>query len=223
MTVCFKTALAGLITLTMLFNGCSVLPERTAKQTFMLAGPDLTTTSGPVIPVTLRVLTPAAGSPQDGTRILVNPDGQTIQAYGGARWSKPIPALVRDHWVEGLRQGNGFKAVVSESSPATSDLSLSSDLTRFQVQYRRGQPQVIIKVDVQLLESRSRRVLAASSFLVEQSVADQPVESLVAGFGQANQTLTGQLVAWLDRVSRGFYEETGQARPLSDTESSTRK
>lgn len=214
MSILSKALLIGALILTATLSGCSVLPERTAKQTFMLSAPYLQAIDQPALPLTIRVLTPAAGSPQDGTRILVNPEGQAIQAYGGARWSKPIPALVRDHWVEGIRQSGSFKAVIGETSQATSDLSLSSDLTRFQVQYPQDQAQVVIRMDAQLLESRSRRVIAARSFSVEQPVADQPVENLVAGFGEASQTITEQLATWLTRVSRDFYEETDRARRL---------
>lgn len=222
MTFASKTVLISFLML-MLVNGCSLLPDRAAKRTFMLPPPELAASDLPATPVTLRVLTPQAEEPVDGTRILVNPEGQAVQAYGGVRWSKPAPTLIRDHWIEGLRQSGGFKAVVSETSSAMSELSLSSDLTRFQIRYRQGEPEVDILLDVQVLDSRSRRVIAAQRFSVRESVDDQPIEAVIAGFGAANQALTEDLTAWLVSVSRDFYEETGRARPLSDKESSTRK
>jgi len=222
MTFRFAVTLSGLLTLTLL-NGCSLLPERPAKKTFMLPSPELATAVQPSTPITLRVLTPQAESPLDSAHILVNPEGQAIQAYGGARWSKPTPILIRDHWIEGLRQNGGLKAVVTDNSDAMSNLSLSSDLTLFQIHYRQGQPAVVIQLDVQLLQSGSRQVLAAKRFRVQQTTADQPIESVIAGFGEANQALTEKLVAWLLTVSRELYEETDQARPPSDRESSTKE
>lgn len=220
MTSRFTAIAAGFLILT-LMSGCTLLPERPTKPTFMLPGPELAEVSQAATPLTLRVLTPQAESPLNGTRILVNPEGHAIQVYGGARWSKLTPALVRDHWIEGLRQSKGLKAVIGASSNATSTLSLGSDLTRFQIEYSQGQAEVVIQLDAQLLESGSNQVLAAQRFLVQQAIDDKPVESIIAGFGAANQLLTEQLVAWVLRVSRGIYQEKGQARPLSDTESST--
>lgn len=218
----FTGALAGFMTLT-LFGGCSLLPEREARTTFMLPAPELVSAAQPTIPLTLRVLTPHAESPLEGIDILVNPEGQAIQAYGGARWSKPTPILIRDHWVEGFRQNGTLKAVVTETSEASSNLSLSSELTRFHIHYLRGQPKVMIQLDVQLLDTRSRDVLATQRFRIQEKTADQPIESVIAGFGTANQALTEALAAWLFKVSREIYEETDQARLPSNTESSTRE
>ena len=217
-----KSALVIFLTL-ILISGCSLLPDRVAKKTFMLPAPELAPSGRLATNLTLRVLTPHAEEPLDGTRILVNPDGQTVQAYGGVRWIKPTPILIRDHWIEGLRQTGGFNAVVSETSSAMTELLLSSELTRFQVHYPQVGPEVIIQLDAQVLDSQSRRVIAAQRFRVQRPIADQPIETVVAGFGAANQAVTEKLVGWLLSVSRELYEETGQARPPSGTGSSTRK
>jgi cholesterol transport system auxiliary component len=217
-----RSVLALSVTLVLL-SGCTLLPERPTKSTFMLTNPDLSPKEQPPLPLTLRVLTPQAESPHNGTSVLVNPEGEIIQAYGGARWVKPVPVLIRDHWVEGLRQSGILKAVVSETSDARSDLSLASDLTRFQLRYDQGEPIIVIQLDAQLLESNSRQVLASKRFEVIHSVVDKPVESVIAGFGAASQIATEDLVAWLGSVSLGFHAGKDPARPPSDTESSTRK
>ena len=217
-----KSAFVIFLTL-ILISGCSLLPDRVAKKTFMLPAPGLAPSGQPTTTLTLRVLTPQAEEPLDGTQILVNPDGQTIQAYGGVRWIKITPILIRDHWVEGLRQSGGFNAVVSETSSAMSELSLSSELTRFQVHYPQGAAEIVIQLDAQVLDSQSRRVIAAQRFRVQWSIADQPIETVVAGFGEASQALTQEMADWLLSVSRELYEETDQARPPSGTGSSTRK
>jgi cholesterol transport system auxiliary component len=220
MTSRFLPVLLGMFALTIV-SGCSVLPERPAKATFMLPAPDIQQTSDHPIALTLRVLRPHSESPLEGTRILVNPNAQAIKAYAGAKWSKPTPVLIRDHWIDGMRQHGGFKAVVNETSAALSDLSLASDLTRFHIQYHRGQATVFIQLDAQLLDSRSRKIVAAKRFDVEQPIDDQPIDRVIAGFGRANQTLTEKLVAWSVSVSRGIHGETDPARPPSDIESST--
>lgn len=213
MTSGSRPSLTALLTLVLL-SGCTVLPERTAKNNFMLPAPELAPTGQQTVPLTVRVLTPQAESPFDGTQILVNTEGQSIRAYQGTRWSMPTPILIRDHWVEGLRQSGGFRAVVSETSDAMSNLSLASDLSRFQIYYDNDQPRVLIQLDAQILESGSRRVLAARRFRLSQPIADQPVEAVIEGFGKANQAITEELAAWLLSVSREIYQETDQTRPL---------
>lgn len=213
MTSGLKLSLVSLLILALL-GGCTVLPERTPKNNFMLPAPQLERTGQQAIPLTLRILTPQAESPFDGTRILVSPEGESIQAYRNARWNMPTPILIRDHWVEALRQSGGLKAVVSETSDAMSDLSLASDLSRFHIYYEKGQPRVLIKLDAQILESGSRRVLAARRFRLNQPITDQPVEAVVAGFGKANETIAKELAAWVLSLSRELYAETDQARPL---------
>lgn len=193
-----------------LFQGCSVLPERTARATFMLPPPMILAISEDAIPLTVRVLTPYAESPVDSTGILVNPNGHVIQSYSGARWTRPAPDLVRDHWIDGLRQTGSLQAVVNETSNANSDLILSSDLNHFRIQYRSGKPIVVIQLDARILESRSRRVVAARRFEVEHAITDQPVEAVVSGFGEASQILTQDLASWLLTVSREVH--TGRSR-----------
>lgn len=218
MTLRYAVLLFGVLALA---SGCSLLPERPARATFMLGAADVTPTDQQPSALTLRVLTPHAESPLSGNSVLVNPRGQAIQAYRGARWSKSMPLLVRDQWVEGLRQSGGLKAVVSETSDAVSDLSLASDLTRFQLHYSDNEPVVVVQLDVQLLETNTRQVIAAQRFRVQQSAADQPVEAVISGFSAASRTLTNNLVAWLLNLSREIYGETDRARPLADTGSST--
>jgi cholesterol transport system auxiliary component len=217
-----KTGIAALLAITLL-AGCTLLPERPAINTFRLPVPQMPAAGEATVPITLHVLTPEATSPLDGTRILVNPRELELQAYGGARWSNPPAILLRDYWIDSLRQTGSLKAVVSDTSSARSELSLSSDLTRFQLAYRQGEPSVMVQVDAQVLTTDSRRILAARRFQFQQPVEDQPVEAVVAGFGVASERVTRDMVAWLKSVSRDFYGETDPARPLSDTESSTRE
>jgi cholesterol transport system auxiliary component len=217
-----KTGMTALLAAALL-AGCTLLPERAAISTFRLPDPQMPTADDAPVPITLRVLTPAATPPLNSTRILVNPRGLEVQAYSGARWSNSPPLLLRDYWIDSLRKNGSLKAVISDASSAGSELSLSSDLTRFQLVYQQGEPAVVVQVDAQLLETDSRRVLAARRFQSRQPVEDQPVEAVIAGFGVASERVTRDMVTWLHSVSRDFYGETDPARPPSGKESLTRE
>ncbi|WP_150913666.1 ABC-type transport auxiliary lipoprotein family protein [Marinobacter halotolerans] len=217
-----KTGIAALLAATLL-AGCTLLPERAAISTFRLPDPQMPTADEATVPMTLRVLTPAATPPLNSTRILVNPRGLEVQAYSGARWSNPPPLLLRDYWIDSFRQNGNLKAVISDASSAGSELSLTSDLMRFQLVYNQGEPAVMVQVDAQVLATDSRRVLAARRFQSRQPVEDQPVEAVIAGFAVASERVTRDMVNWLHSVSRDFYGETDPARPPSGTGSLTRE
>ncbi|MDI9245284.1 ABC-type transport auxiliary lipoprotein family protein [Marinobacter sp. CHS3-4] len=207
---------AVLLILVLSVSGCTVLPERTAKQTFLLASPDFEASPDP-LPFTLRVLTPDTEAPLNGTSILVRRDNHTIQSYRGARWAKAMPLLIRDYWLGALRQAGAFQAVIHDTSDANSHLSLISDLTAFQLEYHDGQepgPTVVITVDAQLTESKSGDVLAARRFNVQERAQAKPVEDLVVRFSAANRALADELVQWAEAVSRDAFQETDQAKPL---------
>jgi cholesterol transport system auxiliary component len=197
---------AGLVLMSAI-QACTVLPDRAAKATFMLPAPEIAAETREPIALTLRIVSPYAESPLDSTGILVNPEGQSLKTYVGARWDKSAPVLLRDQWIDGLRQSGSLRAVVNESSEASDDLMLVSELTRFQLHYPDGEPEVVIRLDAQVLESNSREVIAAKRFEVTQRTADKPVDRLVAGFGEANQRLTEELVDWLLVVSRGASQQ----------------
>ena len=199
------------VLLSLLVVGCTLLPERTARQTFELPAANAAKPSQQTLPQTLRILTPHTEAPLNGTHILVNPEGHTVQSYGGARWIKATPVLLRDAWIDALRKRQSFQAVVNETSDATSDLSLASDLNRFQLQYPGRRAVVAIQADVQLLESESGQVLATRRFDVAESVSDQPVEALIDGFGSASERLSRELMQWLETTTRQLSQETDPA------------
>ena len=214
---------AAVLLVLVVLGGCSILPERAPKQTFMLPPPNLAALQAAPIPLTLRILTPHVEPPLNGSGILVNPEGQIIKAYKGARWQKPIPLLLRDHWIDGLRQAGRLAAVVHETSDADGDLSLASDLSLFHLKYPQNTPVVVIQVDAQLLESNTRQVLATRRFRVQQAVPDQPASALIDGFGAVSQALAKDLSHWLEGVTREYVRETDHPRPPSGTGSSTIK
>lgn len=187
----------GVATLLVALGGCTVFPEREARRMFTLAEPVIEASSGTASELTLRVDTPAAPAPLDTSRIVVLRDEGELALYGNSRWRDHGPALVRDQLVEGFRQDGRLAAVVTEQSRARSDRSLIGELGRFQmVAPTDGRNRVQIRLDVQLVDDRSRQTLATRRFEVEEPADDQRVEAAVAAFGRASQALVEQVVEW---------------------------
>jgi len=182
--------------LAMLLGGCNVLPEREPVRLFTLSEPSLSASSDAVRDLTLRVDTPNAGAPLNGPRLLVmSPPGE-FQVYAGARWRDDAPRLVRDHLIEAFRLDGRLAAVVDDASRARSDTTLASHLGAFYSRYRKGTPEVIMRLDVQLLDEANHEVLASRRFEVAAPSDDDSLEAVVEAFGRAADQLASELVDW---------------------------
>ncbi|MGM0702346.1 MAG: ABC-type transport auxiliary lipoprotein family protein [Pseudomonadota bacterium] len=186
----------SLLTIAGLLTGCSLLPEREPVRLFTLSEPSLSASADATRDLTLRVDTPSAGSPLDGPRLLVMPSPGEFQAYAGARWSDDAPKLVRDYLIEAFRLDGRLAAVVDDTSRARSDATLASHLGAFHSRYREGTPEVVARLEVQLLDESSREVLASRRIEAVVASEDDSLEAVVAAFGRASDALARELVDW---------------------------
>ena len=188
----------AVIALGTMLGGCTILPKSEAPSVYLL--PATPTTAAPhhaVLQESLRIVTPQAARALDSTRIAVSPQTNIITTYQGARWSDPAPRLLRDRLVDAFRADGRFAAVSSDDANLQTDLELTGDLRAFQSEYEQGVPVVVIRYDVQLVQSRSRHIVATRRFDIRQPVAGKEVPQVVTAFGQATDQLAAQVIAWV--------------------------
>lgn len=187
----------SLLTLaTVALVACSPFGQQEQKQVYHLSSGGVDASTEAPLAQTLRLETPRANRTLDSARILVRPEPHTFNAYPGARWSDSAPVLVRDHLVETFRQDQGFAAVVTGSSQARVDLELSSDLRAFYAEHRDGATRALIVLEAQLIDSRSRKVVASQRFDISTDSDSSDLEAVVQAFGQAADQLGQQLLDW---------------------------
>lgn len=191
-----------------LLSGCTILPESEPLKVFQFPTTTMQQGATEEVDLSLRINTPQAGFALSGPRLLVNPEGQQLSTYRGARWSDPTPAILREHIARSFVLHGGVRTVSTDEHSLHSDMLLGSDLRRFQVIYAGG-PRVVIELDARVIESSSRRVLAYRTFVVEQPLTDEQVPGVVDAFGIAADQLTAQLVPWTLDALRGH---AGQAQ-----------
>ncbi|MGM0982333.1 MAG: ABC-type transport auxiliary lipoprotein family protein [Pseudomonadota bacterium] len=190
--------------LSVLFAGCTLLPEQEPIRLFTLPDPSLSASSEATPELTLRVDTPSAGSPLDGPRLLVMPSPGEFQAYAGARWRDDAPLLLRDYLITAFRRDGRLAAVVDDASRARSDATLASHLEAFHSRYREGAPEVVLRLEVQLLDEASRAVLASRRMEAVVTSDDASLDAVVEAFGRAADQITRELVDWtLSRMPSG--------------------
>ena len=165
MTLTASRALLCMVVAAML-SACTLFPDRPANRIFQLPASTVeeSITDNKPFSTTLRFVTPLAEGPVDSSRILVKSEGNEIKAYQGARWSKKSPVLVRDQLIDAFRRDGRFAGVLTGTSPARSDLTIAGELNAFQSEYQDGMPVALIRLDLHLINERTRNTLASKRF-----------------------------------------------------------
>ncbi|WP_373186481.1 ABC-type transport auxiliary lipoprotein family protein [Halopseudomonas sp.] len=193
-----RRSILGIFALTSLFwlSACTVFPQGESQRIYQLPAPNLPPSTMEPLAQSLRIDTPQAGSVLSSPRMVVNPRGNELQTYKGARWSDPVPALLREHLARAFGQSKILKAVSSDESSFRADIHLSSNLRRFQVIYEGSQPSAVIELHARLIDPVSREIIAGETFVVEQRLKSAEVPGVVEGFKLASDELASQLIDW---------------------------
>jgi len=186
-------ALAAALSLT---SACSILPQSEPVDIYRLPVNQASHSATPV-DWSLRLNKPLASETLAGPRIAVIPQGDVLSSYKGARWSDPVPLLVRNRLLDGFQRDGRVQRLSADDSNLQADYELAGELQAFQSEYRAGGAvEVVIRYDARLVQGRNQRILASKRFEVRQPLADTQVSAVVAGFGAASDQLAGQVVNW---------------------------
>ena len=187
-------ALSAALALT---SACSILPKGEPLDTYRLpVGQAAATAPSPALPWSLQLLKPQAGDALNSARIAVLPQGNLISSYKASRWSDPAPILLRNRLLDGFQRDGRVQLLSTDDSNLQTDLALGGDLQAFQTEYQGSAVQVVIRLDARLIRGNDQKILASRRFEVRQPLAETGVPAVVTGFGQANDTLSRQVVDW---------------------------
>lgn len=196
---CFATVATGF-----LLAACSILPETEPTDTYLLPTELQTQRSempdhaSSVRGLSLRINQPAAGERLGGQRIIVLPQPNQMQVYQGVRWSERATVLLRNRLFDAFRQNGSIMALSTDERNLQAEYELVSELRAFQSEYREGArtPQVVVALDMRLVRTRDRRIVASRRFESVQAAADTAVPGVVQAFGKASDNVAVQVVAW---------------------------
>lgn len=188
-----KTLVPGMA---LLLGACSLLPEPQPVQSWTLQ-PVRPTQAGEVQVSDLRVLRPQTQDLLSGRYLLVVPEGQPVSVYKDARWSGSIPVLWRDYLVAALQQDSRFARISGDEVLVGARHELVSRLDAFQTEYMEGQPVVVLRAYLQLVDTRTRAILAERPLTLSQPVAGRQVGQVVAAFDQLMNAASVEIRNWL--------------------------
>ncbi len=190
------TRTLSLLMLVWTLAGCSLLPASRPVVVYRLPPSPQAPSPAPKVAWALRIARPAASDMLAGSRMLVIPAGNQVSAYGGVRWSAPVPTLWRDRLVEAFLADGRVRHVSSDSDNLQADYELGASLLAFQSEYRHGQPVVHIRLEARLVETDSRRILASRNFEELEQPQGSAVPAVVTAFGLASSRLERALIDW---------------------------
>jgi cholesterol transport system auxiliary component len=181
-----------------LLAACSILPKSEPFDLYRLPSAQGNASLSHVMPQrwSLRLNKPQASEALNSPNIAVIPQGDVISSYKGSRWSDPAPVLVRNRLLDGFQRDGRVTLLSTDDSNFQADLELGGSLQAFQTEYQGSSASVIVGLDALLVRGYDQRILASKRFEVRQPLSDVKVPAVVAGFGQASDQLTAQVVAW---------------------------
>ena len=179
-----------------LASGCTVFPNPEPPRVMDLAVVQTAPAAEQRIQASLRVDTPYASEPFNGSLILAKPTPQEFRAYEGTRWRDTAPVVVRDTLVNSLRQSGAYTNVITDTNPAQAELTLVTELSAFHSETPESGPQVVIELHLQMIHNRSRARLCTRSVRVVAPASGTSVDQIVEAFGTAGSNLAARVIEW---------------------------
>ena len=179
-----------------LVSACSILPKADPSDVYRLSSAQTASKAAPVS-WSLRVNKPQTSEFLDSPRIAVVPEGNLISSYANARWTDPVPVLVRNRLLDGFQRDGRVTLLSTDDTNVQADYELGGQLQAFQSQYQGGAVEVVIRLDARLVRGSDQRILASRRFEARQPVSNTQVPGVVAAFGQAGDQLNKQVVDWV--------------------------
>jgi len=180
-----------------LICSCSILPKPEPFEVYRLPSAQSASAShGTPQRWSLRLSKFQSSEALNSPNIAVIPQGDVISHYKGSRWSDPAPVLVRNRLLDGFQDDGRVPLLSTDDSIFQTDLELGGSLQAFQTEYQGTNASAVVRLDALLVRSYDQRILASRRFEVRQPLSDVQVPAVVAGFGQANDQLSAQVVNW---------------------------
>jgi len=119
-----------------------------------------------------------------------------LEYFAKSRWADTPARMLAPLVAQAIEQAGGFRAVVRGRSPAAADLRLDTELVRLQQDFTSQPSRIEITLRAQLVDLRSRRVLAAREFgATERAPSDDPYGGVIAA-NRALGRLLGELASF---------------------------
>lgn len=187
--------LAGAIAITTSLSACiSVLPEPFVPTALIALPADRAVAPAMPLLADVAVFTPDASRAYEGVDIAVR-DSQELVYLGEVRWSDSAPHLLQGAVVNALTKAGGAGKAV----PAELGADVDYDVRWRLIDMSAGKDTAPVRVDVQVsvMNSETRRMVAQKNFTVEGTPTDRAPRARAAALAIAGQQVADQVAAFI--------------------------
>ncbi|MFN2308450.1 MAG: ABC-type transport auxiliary lipoprotein family protein [Gammaproteobacteria bacterium] len=192
-----RITLALLVTgLGPLLSACSVLPQAqpVAIERYTLEVRPAQAAQPVAGDAVLLVSRPQARADLDTPRMAYRQQDYTLRYFARSRWTDTPPQLLLPGLIEALEASGRFAAVVRVGSAATPQLRLDTELLDFSQDFRSEPSRFQLRLRAQLVDLRTRAVIASRVFEAHQPAPAQTPYGGVQAANAAWQALLPEVI-----------------------------
>lgn len=188
-------ATRALVIVAVLLAGCAGMTDQAAPTVYVLDARPVEKPARPLRDVVLAVSVPRARAGYDTAQMAFVRVPYELEYFTKSRWADTPSRMLAPLLVQALEQAGGFRAVVPAPSAVPADLRLDTELVRLQQNFGVSPPRIELALRAQLVDVRSRRVVATAEF---EEVEGASREDAYGGVVAANRALQGLLARVAD-------------------------
>src|SRR5690554_5591728 len=154
--------------------------------------------SGPVARRSNSVIVvrePSTIATYDSQRIVVRQPGGVLSYLQDSQWSDRLPLLVQTRMLQAFRDA-GITNIGKPTDPVALDVILSTDIRAFELDTSSGQALAKVGLTIQLVNDRSRTVMASQPFSADVVSPSTSQVNVVAALNVALDTVLKEIVTW---------------------------
>ncbi|RDE09847.1 ABC-type transport auxiliary lipoprotein family protein [Pelagibacterium lacus] len=138
---------------------------------------------------------PSTIATYDSERIVVRQPGGILSYLKDSQWSDRLPLLVQARMLQAFRDA-GVTNVGKPTDPVALDVILSTDIRSFELDTTPDVPVVRVGLNIQLVDDRSRSVMASQDFAAQLPSPSLEQPTVVAALNSALDSVLREVVAW---------------------------
>lgn len=201
--------IAALTLFALTLGACNVLPERPTVDLYQLPPSAIATAPAGATEVpSLRLDRPRTSDALGGTRIMVMTSDNSFQAYPAARWSAPVPTLWRDWLLDAFWRDGRVSQLSASADGLQAQLELTGMLRGLHTEHLDGRSEAVVRYDVQLIDTRTRSIVASERFESRQALAGTSTADAVRALGSAADQLAADLIRWTVQAATSLPDNT---------------
>lgn len=189
--------LALLITIVLLFTGCSVIRPATHEYTILPSYTPMGEVTNS-IKGTLKLSSTRSIASLASTQFYYLKEPSCINAYLYSRWSDTPSSMIDRSLYSSLQNEQLFETLIPSTSSATANLILESDLNAFYHRFHNdSSSEGFIDITYRLIDPKTKVTIASKRFIITEQSPSEDAKGGVIALNNATHNLSFQCISWL--------------------------